>query len=950
MILSEEYLMIPGKKYAVEVQCATTRRLTAMEWLVVNCTLKFRNSSKPKIWGVRTVFENVFQLTNSEILVKPCITSLLNEKAITLDVPINYNYSQLTFSQIKLTDKGLRMAKDGLFPGEIKTLSLDIYFNPMTGKMNQFISGKEKVSNLVEFGTQSDYSYEFPEKKVVDALQKGLVGNRKFIASEQRIESINCVSSVDWNDVIKMEISVDGEGNVTTNPVVQEENVKPLIKNLFLSKEIGTDQLDDLLWLEEEKPEKIYGSGKSLIRELGNVCKNGIYIGINNWMYSAYSYYKSFFEERTLFVWNSKEFSINCDRNSFVVMIPNTFPIGGCEAINEKNQSVSFAKNTYNYDGYDLTVPVAFVDERIRLGEKTLSDWLEKTIFDNVSQDVRFLSLLSLPIFDLDKDVLKDACAEIWENASVDKIISDIKCLKELCDKMGTDMIPLEGYIFELWNKIKDLTKTDALEAISVIINSGCVASGSGSHKFLIKNVLDEFGSPKSYKELVGLLDAIGINDHDDALSNDEFVSSLYSYELIVDFLKSILEKSFSPINELFELDALFNSYYHSINQLELLISGFSAFEEMNSKSIIDSLEKCPDIALAQSYVAGIESKNAELLKWQVNVFNVMKTLNEKKAIAFFDNISCIKKSVDRMTGTEEQVCDTEDEEKNITVPKKIMKKMYILDTCALINNPDILLMFDEEDYVRIPATVVDELGQIKDRRNRRFGDDPYVPQIARRLAKDIYYKYLKLFNFSNRLRLVIENPDPDILPIGLDKGVHDNLILSVALKYSNWDTYIISDDVQFRLMSNSQRIAALTGQEFIESHQIYKKSMDQWMDSYKKHGGNLQEDSTDSLKTTADELKDAVKMTDEAVHELELGHFNSPGVDDLPIRELKKVLSSELTEQVLSLMQKNGIKTVGQFRMLTPEKIDGFKAKGQQIILIRNIKRALAKYAELVI
>lgn len=44
----------------------------------------------------------------------------------------------------------------------------------------------------------------------------------------------------------------------------------------------------------------------------------------------------------------------------------------------------------------------------------------------------------------------------------------------------------------------------------------------------------------------------------------------------------------------------------------------------------------------------------------------------------------------------------------------------------------------------------------------------------------------------------MIENGDENLLPFDLDKETPDHIILSVALKYKNWDVTLITDDVQF--------------------------------------------------------------------------------------------------------------------------------------------------------
>lgn len=83
------------------------------------------------------------------------------------------------------------------------------------------------------------------------------------------------------------------------------------------------------------------------------------------------------------------------------------------------------------------------------------------------------------------------------------------------------------------------------------------------------------------------------------------------------------------------------------------------------------------------------------------------------------------------------------------------------------------------------------------------------LKETARTLAREIERTYLKVYNKNNKVRLMIENAAPDLLPRELDPDVPDNQILSVALKYKNWEVFIISDDGVFRLVEDgSQELA----------------------------------------------------------------------------------------------------------------------------------------------
>ena len=947
MIISEDYIKVPGKIYKVKVQCVSTRRLTTMEWLIVNCAAKFTGNSQTATKTLKFVFEEVFQLTSSEILIKPCIESLMKEQAIQLDVGPVFDYSSLMFSQIRLTDKGRRMAEDGLFPGEKKELPLVIYYNPLSEKMNQFVGGRECVKGAIEFGAESDYETKFPEEKITEALQKGLVGSGKFVASKLRIESIECLASQDWDDFVKMIVDVDSQGHVTTSPVIKEESVKSLVTELLFTKEIPANKLSKLVWIEETQPQTILGSGKKMKEAFLDVSRNSSVIGMEGEVYSWYKQSTKAFKHKTIFLWNCKEFGVEKGNESTFVQFPFQFEVAGCVAVSEKNESVSFCKNRYDYDGTEIIVPIAFEDKQIKIGGHTLLDWLEKIIQDNYREDLSYLALYTLRLWAHSEDKVTNLLKKHWNNVSGNQIIEDLRVIAKFCQLLGTEMIKLDEFGESLWVKYESLETGDILDKLSEIARLNCISSGSETQKYILQKIISRTETPKNYNELFVLLQSVGIKSHADALIYDDLISGLYTRELIIDTLKVILEDKYTRLPELFELDRFFNEYVQAIKELEFLVSGLKMFEKSYAEEVEKAIENCADVALIQSYVAEIQAKNAELLNRGINVYTELRNISVENTDNFFNNIEVIKEKVNWMM-KEETKAIVSKTQKEGTSEEISRQKMYIIDTCALMHYPELLLYFNDDEFVRIPTKVIDELGKIKDMRNSKYS--PELSRTAARLAYDIEKKYLKLFNHNNKVRLMIENADLDLLPEELDKNVPDNQILSVALKYTEWDTVIISDDGVFRLTSRAQNIKAVTGENFIKEHEIYKKSLERWIEKFVKEGGtlNLQPNVVLAKPQIAIQAELEQSNNTAAVISLEESNFGNPAVDGLPIRELKKYLSTDLTEPAIALLQNNGIKTVGQFKAMLPKDAEALKAKGKQTILRNNVTRAIAKFREL--
>ncbi len=635
MIISENYIKVPGKMYKVNVKCVSTRRLTTIEWLIVNCAAKFKGDSKTATKTLKYVFEEVFQLTSSEILIKPCIESLMKEQVIQLDMEHDFDYSKIMFSQIRLTPKGQRMVEDGLFPGEQKELPLDIYYNPLFEKINQFVSGKENINDAIEFGTESDYTTIFPEDKITQALHKGLVGSGRFVASKLRIESLECLVSQDWYDFIKLSIDVDVQGHITTSPVIKEESVKPLITKLFFTKEFTPSKMSQLVWSEEVQLKTIRGSGKNMKETFLNVSRNGSVLGLDSEIYSLYKQTTSVFKQKTIFLWNSMEFCVDKYNETTFILMPFRFDVAGCVAINEKNESISFCKSRYNYDGAEIIVPISFEDKQINVVESSLFDWIEKIIKDNYKKDLHYLALYALRLWSNSEEKVQKLLENHWNNVSENKIIEDLKEIAKVCQIMGLEMIKLDNFGESLWSKYEDLKTVDILKKLSEIVNLKCISSGSETQKYILQKVINRIETPKNYNELFILLQSVGIKSHDDALIYDDLISRLYSRELIIDTFRDILEGKYTKRQELFELDCFFNEYVQAIKKLEFLVSGLRIFENFNPDKVERAIDNCVDVALSQSYVAEIQSKNAELLNRGINIYTELRSISENKANNF---------------------------------------------------------------------------------------------------------------------------------------------------------------------------------------------------------------------------------------------------------------------------------------------------------------------------
>lgn len=235
-------------------------------------------------------------------------------------------------------------------------------------------------------------------------------------------------------------------------------------------------------------------------------------------------------------------------------------------------------------------------------------------------------------------------------------------------------------------------------------------------------------------------------------------------------------------------------------------------------------------------------------------------------------------------------------------------------ETAKLMHNPELLLYFTEDEYVRIPTKVIDELGKIKDKRNQKY--DASLSDTARRIARDIDMYYLQLFNRQNKIRFLIENAVLDLLPKDLDAKVPDNQILSVALKYKDWETYIVSDDGVFRLTAQAQSIQVITGAKFIEMHQDSKKELTEWIKSANAQSADISSVVTETVVESKVEIPVETK------------------------KEEKQVTTTVTTAD--ATVSDSEEPAIGAFRMLTESKVRNLPAKGKQMVYKNTVMRAV--------
>ncbi|MDR1679223.1 MAG: AAA family ATPase [Prevotellaceae bacterium] len=135
---------------------------------------------------------------------------------------------------------------------------------------------------------------------------------------------------------------------------------------------------------------------------------------------------------------------------------------------------------------------------------------------------------------------------------------------------------------------------------------------------------------------------------------------------------------------------------------------------------------------------------------------------------------------------------------------RKDKKNLYIIDTNAFVEYPEIISKIGKNYAVILSAKVLDELDKLKSTL-----DDQ---------GKTNVQKALKSINTNiDKREIKLEIADLSLLPIDFNKRSPDNFILSVALKYNNENPILLTSDNGLQIKAKGLNITTITLKEFLK-------------------------------------------------------------------------------------------------------------------------------------
>ena len=132
MKLKDITLSYPAIQYSINVSHFTSRHSTAIEWLILEVIQKAMENPHLEDVSIASVFEQIFLINDANLLIKPCILSLRDGGALIIEnIYDEADLKEVPMRNLRLTEEGMRMQRDGLLPGKVSEDSLTITFDPI---------------------------------------------------------------------------------------------------------------------------------------------------------------------------------------------------------------------------------------------------------------------------------------------------------------------------------------------------------------------------------------------------------------------------------------------------------------------------------------------------------------------------------------------------------------------------------------------------------------------------------------------------------------------------------------------------------------------------------------------------------------------------------------------------------------------------------------------------
>ena len=828
MNLTDVFLSLPVVKYNTDVIHFAPRKSTQIEWLILEVLTKLKNNSNSEYndYSVDLLFSYIFKIPDSDNLIKPCLIDLISMGAIEEHGGLSdeTKMKDYVMRDLSITDIGLEMQQKGLLPGEDLTQVVEFYFN-VSKKQVQIDNGKRSygVEPIgIQIGEDLENLENTPMPEILMREYLYQLKNQKnncpdWLKQETEIKSIGLSINheeprVYWNNrKISLQLknnmqlyvqNYDG-GSQIVNQVIQYlcHDVNPNLVKQDL-KVISVPNIDE------------FASSISTSSDIKNVFKRKI-SNSNIFYFNETVFHIS--DEELVEVLDNKicvgfthsEFSIE-KRNGLIIKVPiGNVSISKDCAFGTKKESEYLGMFTIYGNNYSEKLPLYFSKENLKENLNTIINQILSSYLDEQNIDLIYLLAANNQRDDFVKTLnqLLDGKTTLKAKFSlIDQVEKQTASYNINLDKNNLYLSQIK------MNKDKISTK-DIVSVLSEIKEIYIFKKNNDLFIKAISKLLDSIPTCNTYDEINEIISQLKTNNSiSNWLSSSSGIKKLYSDNVLLDLIDKYESPEFLKLSMLTRFEqCLINMKRNQISLEKLIKKG--PFPIDLSRDTFQNYLVLSRIDLAPIYEC---MKKHWDYKKSIEVFLKERAVTYENTLirTYSDLCSDVNRYFSKIQETLNIISDVVT--KFYDESALNYEKIYVVDTCSIMNHPELLNKFTHNKSAFIlPKVVLEELNKNKD-----FTRDIEKSTKARKAIAAIN-KYQQ----NNAEWLLTESSHPEYLPPeypaitdrnNQEWQITDNLILSIALKYKVRNVILITDDNNLRQKAKSENVICTNTNQFL--------------------------------------------------------------------------------------------------------------------------------------
>lgn len=800
MIFTEVTLSYPCVRHNVEVSHFTARKSTAIEWVILEAINQCEKLSNYVGIPIATFFEQIFTITDADLLIRPVLISLQDMGAITISgIDDETELDTVAMRDLRLTETGREMQVQGLLPGTSSEETFFIYYDIAAGTLKEEANMyKQESTGIRVINVANADDSEFPEGAIREWLFsiQNKKKHRKFnwLTPTTRIESVTSLSAdLYWKNITRkvelvegMRWKVSGVDDEKLDEITLEASD---ISSFIDLKELPYHQINN----PDEEIKKIVSAdeidlliGEFLQKDDMFCVEARFYKSINTNQHNKKNI-------RIGIVFGTEKFEVEKAKRQIIIRVPD-YDLKEYGLYFNANSSVKACTTSVSAGEVSKDIAIAYIPNT---SNNSLPDVMVSIVDKYYTQDKEILFVLSeLRLKEMFLEYINRIISEEEKIAGKAQVIEYFN--EKSREYYGKNIITVEEKERFLIDEVyitkhcKDIN--DVKELITEYAAINTFRQEEALFKRIIKITLEHLEKQDSLENIWGLWQVITSvkSSYINWIAKEGLQKCIYSENSIHSFFERFDDEDLFEIKEYTAVEQIILDMRRIYLQVEGLVPELNLYETVSE-------EKYNEIVL--SHRDAIEDLYHQVRKWQDEEERfTSKVMDFNEVLEPDSPFTNFKKNMDGLKNALATFYDDSFMRFN---------KVYIVDTCTLMNEPGLISWFEDgKALLVIPLIVSEELDGLK------HSDDQDKAYTAREVIRNI--SNYKAYNWLN----IGETSHTELLSDDLDKNLNDNKILSIAIRYCVKKPILLTDDTNLGNIASASKIDNMT----LESYQAMKQ------------------------------------------------------------------------------------------------------------------------------